>query len=58
MTELHAWLPQVIAIARQAGDAIMEVYGGDIEVQRNASKPSCISPDDGPWISKGWAISW
>lgn len=29
-----AWLQQIIAIAREAGDAIMEVYGGEIEVQR------------------------
>lgn len=30
------WLPQIIRIAREAGDAIMEVYRGDIDVQRKA----------------------
>jgi 3'(2'), 5'-bisphosphate nucleotidase len=28
------WLPQIMHIAREAGDAIMEVYRGDIDVQR------------------------
>ena len=45
MTELHAWLPQVIAIARQAGDAIMEVYGGDIEVQRKLDRTPLTEAD-------------
>ena len=45
MTELHAWLPQVIAIARQAGDAIMEVYGGDIKVQRKLDRTPLTEAD-------------
>jgi 3'(2'), 5'-bisphosphate nucleotidase len=28
------WLPEVIAIAHRAGDAIMQVYAGEIEIQR------------------------
>lgn len=28
------WLPEIIRIAREAGDAIMEVYRGEIDVQR------------------------
>jgi 3'(2'), 5'-bisphosphate nucleotidase len=31
--EFSPWLDEVIAIARRAGDAIMEVYSGEIEVQ-------------------------
>jgi 3'(2'), 5'-bisphosphate nucleotidase len=28
------WLPEIIAIARSAGSAIMQVYAGEIEIQR------------------------
>jgi len=34
MSDYQAWLPEVIRIAREAGDAIMEVYRGEIEVVR------------------------
>lgn len=33
MNEFSSWMDEVIAIARKAGDAIMEVYSGEIEVQ-------------------------
>ena len=45
MSDLHAWLPQVIAIARQAGDAVMEVYRGDIEVQRKLDRTPLTEAD-------------
>ncbi|HSH72837.1 MAG TPA: 3'(2'),5'-bisphosphate nucleotidase CysQ [Methylophilaceae bacterium] len=34
MTDYQSWLPDVIRIAREAGDAIMEVYRSDIAVVR------------------------
>jgi len=34
MNDYQSWLPEVIRIARLAGDAIMEVYRGEIEVVR------------------------
>jgi 3'(2'), 5'-bisphosphate nucleotidase len=34
VSELEAWLQPVIQIARKAGDAIMQVYSGEIAVQR------------------------
>lgn len=45
MSDFHGWLPQVIAIARQAGDAIMQVYRGDIEVQRKQDRSPLTEAD-------------
>ena len=45
MSDLHDCLPQVIAIARQAGDAIMQVYCGDIEVQRKQDRTPLTEAD-------------
>lgn len=39
------WLPQIIRIAREAGDAIMEVYRGDIDVQRKADNSPLTMAD-------------
>jgi 3'(2'), 5'-bisphosphate nucleotidase len=39
------WLPQVVNIAHQAGDAIMKVYGGEFEVQKKEDSSPLTQAD-------------
>lgn len=45
MNEYRAWLEQVIAITRQAGDAIMQVYRGNIEIRHKADHSPLTEAD-------------
>lgn len=45
MSEYCAWLEPVIAIAREAGDAIMQVYRGNIEIQHKADHSPLTEAD-------------
>ena len=45
MTERYPWFGKVIAIARHAGTAIMEIYSGDIEVQHKLDQSPLTQAD-------------
>ncbi len=55
MHSITEWLPQVINIARQAGDAIMQVYSGEIEVQKKEDNSPLTQADMAAHhIYRGW----
>ena len=43
--ELSGWLPQVIAIAHQAGHAIVEIYNGDFNIEHKSDKSPLTEAD-------------